>query len=166
MFTRSQPLQSFYDLVGNDFFVCQMPKVPQSIFACCLFFKWLSVTMRGWLYPFLIVSHIPVNYDTSLIRQSFGGSAGVLFSPISGILARFWAGIRAWAAGAIPCRVNQKYPKSPCRVDQNPLVQKSPKWLILFLQIALSMLVKLFNTIWSSLHGENDVTFSSPIILD
>ena len=65
--------------------------------------------------------------DISLIRQSFGGSAGALFSPISGIWAGFWAGIQAWAAGAIPCRVNQKYPKYPCRVDQTPLVQKSPK---------------------------------------
>ena len=37
----------------------------------------------------------------SLIRQSFGGSAGVLFSPISGIWAGFWAGIQAWAVGAI-----------------------------------------------------------------
>ena len=55
----------------------------------------------------------------SLVCQSFGGITGVLFSPILGRMA-------AWAAWVSPCRHDQKYPKPPCRVDQNPLAQNPP----------------------------------------
>ena len=55
----------------------------------------------------------------SLVCQSFGGITGVLFSPILGRMA-------AWAAWVSPCRHDQKYPKSPCRVDHNPLAQNPP----------------------------------------
>ena len=136
----------------------QLKGGPQVWWICCSYC--LPVTTSAW-HCLQYSRNLGTTFSRamSLIRQSSGGSAGVLFSPILGRMA-------AWAGTRSPCRVNQKYPKYPCRVDQNPLVQKSPKWLILFLQIALSMLVKLFNTIWSSLHGENDVTFSSPIILD
>ena len=64
-----------------------------------------------------VVRQVTTDRQESDLAKFWGISWGT-FLPHLGKLGRRLA---AWAALEPPCRLDQKYPKPPCRDDQNPL---------------------------------------------